>query len=84
LSGKPSNFFPQINISGQLGSDKKLTLDEQKRHIDNNLYMYYDDKSYRDKSYKVKTCPLYLFKTTRFQTRYIEAIPSALEATLAT
>lgn len=45
--GKPLNFPSQIDISGQLGSDRKPIIDKQKRYVDNNLYMCYDNKSHR-------------------------------------
>ena len=41
--------------------------------------MYCDDKSH-----KVKVCSLHLFRTTRFQARYVEAVSSVSETTLAT
>ena len=47
--------------------------------MDNNLYIYYSDKSHR-----VKVCPLYLFRTTRFQVRHAKAALSILETTPAT
>lgn len=54
-------------------------MNKEKIHIDNNPYIYYDDKSHR-----VKICSLHLSRTTRFQARYVEAVPSVSETTLAT
>jgi len=54
-------------------------MDKQKKHIDNNLYIYYGKKSYRVKIYS-----LHLSKITRFQARHVKATSSILEATLAT
>jgi len=54
-------------------------MNKEKIHIDNNPYIYCDDKSHR-----VKICSLHLSRTTRFQARYVEAIPSVSETTLAT
>ena len=45
----PDRIFinlPQSDISNKLGSDGKLTLKEQKKCFNNNLYMYYEEKSY--------------------------------------
>jgi len=56
-----SNFSSQINIFGQLRSDGRLTTDEQKRHINNNLCIYCSNKSHR-----VEVFLLHLFETTRF------------------
>ena len=47
--------------------------------MDNNLYMYYSDKSY-----KVNVCSLYPFETTIFQARHAEATLSILKAISAT
>jgi len=58
---KPSNFPSQIDIFSQLGSNRKLIIDKQKRYIDNNLCIYYNNKSHR-----VEAWPLYLSRTTRF------------------
>jgi len=47
-----SLFTPCVDLSDKLGRDSKLNDNECKRHIDNNLYLYY-----RSKDHKVDGCP---------------------------
>ena len=48
----PSPSTLHIDLSDKLGRDGKLNSNERKRHIDNNLCLYY-----RSKDHKVDGCP---------------------------
>ena len=48
----PSPSTPHVDLSDKLGRDRKLNSNECKRHIDNNLCLYYGLKDH-----KVDRCP---------------------------
>ena len=50
-SKKQSNSL-QIDLSSKLASNCKLTSDKCEKHLENNLYLYYDARDY-----KLNSCP---------------------------
>jgi len=49
---KKQSNSPQVDLSFKLASNSKLTSNKYKKHLKNNLYLYY-----RAKDYKLDFCP---------------------------